>query len=477
MAVASLIPDILSFESQAKLLIQASEANIARIESQIRDLERLRDRERGILTRLRSAIAPVHKLPAELLVEVFRYTCDDPTFDHPSTIKKVQALTHVCAYWRRVAITTPQLWTHFPPIQLAKTPRDAFLAGLKEWLKRSAALPIDIYLAWRNAAVDSAAVMSAVITAAPRWSSAYFNIPSLSVLSDFPPDRLEQLRKLTVQSSDPSSAVTAAFSLAPILDEVSLTMVHIGQLRLPWSQLAHLSVVTNFSQECLDTLLQCLNLVYLKVSIPAWPELPDLSEIRPTILGRLETLDIKFQHYTPGFVTPLFVYLALPRLKHFSIYLDSAPWPATEFARFQARASNMEHMNFYCRNLDSHELMAILRRAPTLLTLELWGCTNAFDETIVTALSSSHQTLTQLVPRLHSLSVAEGCYDFEEDMLDALIAARWWTDAQLAGFPSPPRVSRWSTIYVDRDGNHDLSPEFAAKVDEYGRQGLNVEIM
>ncbi|KAJ7681466.1 hypothetical protein B0H17DRAFT_1205741 [Mycena rosella] len=59
------------FEQQAKSLIAASEANIACIDSQIRDLVRLRDWERGIIARLRLAIAPIHKLPAQLLVDIF----------------------------------------------------------------------------------------------------------------------------------------------------------------------------------------------------------------------------------------------------------------------------------------------------------------------------------------------------------------------------------------------------------------------
>ncbi|KAF8194307.1 hypothetical protein K438DRAFT_1588186, partial [Mycena galopus ATCC 62051] len=110
------LPPTPTFESQAKILIAASEANIAHIESQIRDLESLRNRERGIIARLRMAIAPVHKLPAELLAEIFRSakwprgSVTDMLPDRKSRIQRVQRLSQVCSYWRSVAHNTPRLW-------------------------------------------------------------------------------------------------------------------------------------------------------------------------------------------------------------------------------------------------------------------------------------------------------------------------------------------------------------------------------
>ncbi|KAJ6492753.1 hypothetical protein C8R47DRAFT_420815 [Mycena vitilis] len=89
-----------SFEQHAKSLIQASEANIARIESQIRDLLRLRDQERGIIASLKLAIAPVRKVPAEILAEIFLHYAGG-----------VLTISQVCAHWRQVACTTPRLWT------------------------------------------------------------------------------------------------------------------------------------------------------------------------------------------------------------------------------------------------------------------------------------------------------------------------------------------------------------------------------
>ncbi|KAJ7145047.1 hypothetical protein C8R46DRAFT_1199911 [Mycena filopes] len=477
--MASSIQDTPGFERYAKLLIEASEANIARIESQIRDLECLRARERGIIARLRIAISPVHKLPAELLVEVFRYTCSDYTYNNTQTIKRVQALSHVCAHWRQVAIATPRLWTDGLRISLDETPTDAYLAGLKEWLNRSAPLPISVHVQCKNKAVDLAAVMGTLIATAHRWSDAHFDLASFSTLSYIPSNALKQLRTLTLYSEDTSFAAVATFLLAPNLIDIDLDIRDIVRFKMPWSQIAHLTVnVAHFPQKCLDGLLQCQNLVTANLTVPAWPDHPDVSRLKPITLGKLENLEVNTASEEGSFA-PFFASLALPALMHLTISLNfDIDWVAPEFTHFHLRSPNIETLSIGYSHLDSADLMAILRHTPSLSALDLTSCRYSFDETIVTVLSSSHQNLTQLVPRFHSLTVSEGCYDFGEDILKTLIAARWWTDAQLASFPSPPHVLRWSDIFINRDNSRNVvSPQFTAELEGYRRQGLHLEIL
>ncbi|KAJ7162984.1 hypothetical protein C8R46DRAFT_1102117 [Mycena filopes] len=479
------LPSDLSSESHIKILIAASEANIARIESQIRDLERLRDRERETLARLRADLAaPVRKMPVELLAEIFRYACGwYPSLSQPRSehlafylFKAAKVVSHVCAHWRQVAITTPQLWTQ-PPVRLNKTPTEAYCSRLKEWLGRSAPLPIHVQLACASD-VNPTTAVDTFLTVAHRWSSAQFALPSLSVLSNIPSDGLKQLRKLTLESPDTSSVALAAFSLAPNLSKVTLYTPHITRLQLPWSQLAHLIVAEGaLPQQCLDALLQCQNLLTAYFSIDAWPGRPDVSALTPVTLGKLERFELHSSSEL-GSITPLFACLALPALSRLTLSLSSdLDWTTPEFTQFQLRSPNVETLSIRCPNLDSDALIAILRHTPAVSFLSLAECRHAFDETTAAALSSSHQSHAQLVPSLCNLSV-EGCDNsLEEVALDALIAARWWTDEQLATFPSPPRVARWSSIAISRDDDQEyLSSEFVAKLKEYREQGLDVNI-
>ncbi|KAJ7162982.1 hypothetical protein C8R46DRAFT_1352808 [Mycena filopes] len=488
------LPSNLSPETRhVKALIEASEANIARIESQIRDLESLRDRERETLARLQAALrsfaAPVRKLPVELLAEIFRYVCVfDPYYRRQSRrqrlgkrlnflpLRAAEVMSHVCAHWRQVAITTPQLWTEILPIGLDKTPTEDYCAGLKDWLGRSAPLPIHVGLSC-TMGVDATAVAGAFLTTADRWSDANLALPSLSVFSQIPSDGIKQLRNLTLNSPDRTSASLAAFSLAPNLTEVTLYIRHIARLQLPWSQLAHLTVGTESpqdSQECLDTLLLCQNLVTAYFSIDAWPGRPDVSALTPVTLGKLERLEISSSSYE-GSVTPFFASLALPALSRLNLSLSDIDWATPEFTQFQLRSPNIETLTIGGTELNSDDLMTILRHAPTISELTQ-NCPEAFDETIATALSASHQNHAQLVPQLRDLVITHGFRFLADDVLHSLVAARWWTDEQLATFPSPPRVSRWSFIYIKTDDEEYLSPELEAKLEEYREQGLDVDV-
>ncbi|KAJ7158123.1 hypothetical protein C8R46DRAFT_1292093 [Mycena filopes] len=384
-------------ESHVKILIAASEANIARNESQIKDLEHPCDLERETIFQLRAVIAPVRKVPVELLAEIFRYTCLSTPFyagsllrRHLGKLKPAEVVSHVCAHWRQVAITTPQLWTDLLPITLNKIPTEAYCTGLKEWLGRSAPLPIHFQLRCVGD-VDAAAVVGALLAVADRWSDAHFTLSSLSVLSNIPSDRLKQLRNLALQSTDTSSAPLAAFSLAPNLTKVTLYTRHIARLQLPWSQLAHLTVAeTAAPQECLDTLVRCQNLVTASFSMLAWPGRPDISALTPVTLAKLESLALGSASEV-GSLAPLFVCLALPVLSRLTLSLNyDLDWATPEFTQFQLRSPNIETLNIHCSNLTSDAFITILRHAPAVSSLTLMDCRHAFDDTIATALSSSH---------------------------------------------------------------------------------------
>ncbi|KAJ7162986.1 hypothetical protein C8R46DRAFT_1281192 [Mycena filopes] len=455
------LPSNLRAESHVKILIEALEAVIARIESQVAELERLRDQEHETLFQLRAVIAPIRKVPVELLAEIFRYTCLSAKpfygrrwFWKKNVLRPAEVVSHVCAHWRRVAITTPQLWTELLASKLSKTPTEAYCTGLKEWLRRSAPLPIPVQLSCTRDAVDATAALGAFLAMADRWSDAHFSLPSLSVLSEIPSGRLKQLRKLTLQSEDTSSSGLVAFSLAPNLTTVTLHTRHIARFQMPWSQLAHLTVgLTESPQECLDSLLQCHNLVTADFSMPAWPGRPDVSALTPVTLGKLESLELRSSSQV-GPITPLFACLALPSLSCLTLSLTyNLDWATPEFTRFQLRSPNIETLSINHSDLEADELMVVLRHSPALSKLTLGDCPLAFDETTATVLCSSHQSHTQLLPRLCSLLV-DRCDLLEEDTLDVLIAARWWTDEQLATFPSPPRVSRWSYIFINRNDEH-----------------------
>ncbi|THU82468.1 hypothetical protein K435DRAFT_555622, partial [Dendrothele bispora CBS 962.96] len=74
----------------------------------------LRNQQQRIYRRIdqcRSLLAPIRKLPPEVLGRIFRLVCIENSaaaeIDCPAA-----HLSHVCAGWRDLARTTPSLWSH-----------------------------------------------------------------------------------------------------------------------------------------------------------------------------------------------------------------------------------------------------------------------------------------------------------------------------------------------------------------------------
>ena len=58
-------------------------------------------------------LVPIHRLPSELLVEIF-YLCQDKLWVHKNGMRGLGwiTLTEVCGHWRDLAIHTPGLWVN-----------------------------------------------------------------------------------------------------------------------------------------------------------------------------------------------------------------------------------------------------------------------------------------------------------------------------------------------------------------------------
>ncbi|KAK7023094.1 hypothetical protein R3P38DRAFT_2957495 [Favolaschia claudopus] len=441
-----------TFETQAKTLIAASEANIARIESQIRDLERLRDRERGVIARLRMAIAPVNKLPAELLVEIFSLVCcwNWSSFNYgKERVKNVHKLSQVCAYWRRIVHTTPRLFRESLVFRLQKTPDADYLAVTKQWLERSSPYSIPIHLEnwgekWRS--VDAGPLMDIMSATAHRWHSATFRLSSLDVLRRIRTVSLPSLRTFDLSSGDNKHhELTRPLLTAPHLKTVTLRTCRTSKFLLPWAQITVLDIDDDDPLECLNALVQCTSVTHATIETPPWKEPPDISQRPMTTLSRLEELTIDFEyHNMRGDLTgPFFAYLSLPALKKLKITMDMGDlWSSADFTEFQRRSPNIEHLTFVGCELDPNDLLAVLQNSPSLVDLDMELCRFCLDDSIILGLQYVPTQTPILAPKLQTLSMSYAGSSFDEDDLDAM-------DGRAA--PPPPSVSPWSKTPARRN--------------------------
>jgi F-box-like len=116
------------------------------VKAQIKALERLRTQITADTELWMFILAPVHRVPAEILGEIFYYflTPWDPLdgsrpwsgFDYAPWL-----LTRVCRRWRRITFGTPRLWT---VVHMAY-PMNLPLV-IPSWIKHSGSLPFDVFL-------------------------------------------------------------------------------------------------------------------------------------------------------------------------------------------------------------------------------------------------------------------------------------------------------------------------------------------
>ncbi|KAJ7644596.1 hypothetical protein FB45DRAFT_1116197 [Roridomyces roridus] len=137
-------PDSKQSKARTRKLIAVSEAFISALKAQVIV-------KRQVLARLRAAVAPVRKLPAELLVEIFMLILEIGKETHRigfvrNRIRPRLALTQVCARWRRVMHTSPGLWAIGMDLHVRQSTTSEDIVAVQRWLDRSAPLPIPISL-------------------------------------------------------------------------------------------------------------------------------------------------------------------------------------------------------------------------------------------------------------------------------------------------------------------------------------------
>ncbi|KAK7065066.1 hypothetical protein R3P38DRAFT_3250522 [Favolaschia claudopus] len=474
-----------SFEAQVKALIAAAEEKIALIDSQIRDLQCMRDREYGQIASLKLVIAPIRKLPNELLMEIFcrAVWC----------VQSALWLSQVCKHWRQLAHATPALWTQQPPLHLPKgrTHTPESIATVKTYLERSRPFPISLRLhcySWDTEIPP--ALADVLLLGAPRWEhlDVWDCRPVLQALAKLPGGTLNTLRTVALREHGRIEApVASVFLCAPLLREVTLWNADVRLFPMPWAQLTHLEMQENDFALCLNILLQSTSLVHATIRArggdnEAANNAPPTSTSALITLPFLETLDLSLP--SGDEINSCFARLALPKLRKLRIYftdpdLDFKEWApiSTLFTQFQLRSPSIEDFSLSVCRIYPPELYPILLHAPRLTHLHLEMCYEAIDDFVLAQLERDDGNTSHLVPDLQELLLWEIGESFSEEQLLSTIRSRWWATDELQAMAGPPPVARWERVDISRrEGAPDLSDRFERRVGRLKAQGLNVEV-
>ncbi|KAJ6618879.1 hypothetical protein B0H10DRAFT_1218625 [Mycena sp. CBHHK59/15] len=336
---------------QIQNFIAESESNMSNLDSQLRSIQILRDKERSRIRLLRYLMAPIHVLPVEVLAEIFLFSVGG-THD----ASEVFRVSHVCYCWRQLAHNTPRLWMHCSiTLRHHPGPSDAYITVLKTWLDLSLRLPLFLSITTRHYDFDLTDVLKTIIPVTSRLTTLDLDLTAywrLVPLFKVPLEALEVLRlKYWYPESSPIDNWEALdLSCAPQLRSVFLPEDYEDFVfNIPWHQLTHLGLINN-PDVCLEVLPRCLNLEHADIGSFAWDDDIDLPEQPIFILPNLRSLQYKIESLESdmGQFVPFFKRLSLPALTSLKLCLPEGStvssqyisWSAADFSRFQAQTNS-----------------------------------------------------------------------------------------------------------------------------------------
>lgn len=92
----------------------------------------------------RNQLVPLHRLPTEILSEIFTlYCCSNEKEIIQNSLPLQDVLCQVCSRWRRIAHSLPRLWTELT-IAMVHGQFPHHVSMGQEWLQRSGSLPVGI---------------------------------------------------------------------------------------------------------------------------------------------------------------------------------------------------------------------------------------------------------------------------------------------------------------------------------------------
>ncbi|KAJ7159210.1 hypothetical protein C8R43DRAFT_994173 [Mycena crocata] len=385
-------------------------------------------------------LAPIRRLPAEVLVEVFsicrqfELEAREYALQYFSTVHKMHKylarssllkLARVCVWWHRIVMGTPIFWKSIDLTRdMAGSIRFDYALGLIErGLQRSGKSVIDV-------AVYGQPASELVALHSERWRTAKLqflslDLPRLSVVRG----RLSLLETLELTSYSYSrSAPVDFFATAPNLRSLTISASLVFKVAVPpLSQLRFLALTKVYSRQiapCVSSVAQLSPLARfrLQVILADWciaPKRAHALEIRPVvshIVGLTMDITEAFKRLHCFYVHgAIFASLTLPNLRELSMKLGdypnySLPWPHAPFLRLSARSAFDEHLTsleLYHTLISVTQLLEVLDTLPSLERLAIGDHVNTRGVPLQLITGTLLERLTLrgdapcLVPRLH----------------------------------------------------------------------------
>ncbi|PBK64148.1 hypothetical protein ARMSODRAFT_474887 [Armillaria solidipes] len=255
---------------------------------QVAQLMRRKEQLERSLSRRKSLLAPVHHLPRDIILEIFRWAAHRPKNSLDVT-EGVRPLGQVCGWWRDIVLTSPVLWS----VIILNPPYTQHSVDiLTRHFRRSAEFPLWIAVKVGDSANDGR-VFDMVIQNSGLWKMMDLSAPSkgLAKLSSIS-GNIPLLEELYVSTEWKKPFSTDAVSSAPSLRRVDLEMMKISQLPVNAGLLTHFSGTFRRLAD-IQYIVQIPTLVEILIMISDDPDRPLESDgLLPIRMEKLQFLSV-----------------------------------------------------------------------------------------------------------------------------------------------------------------------------------------
>ncbi|KAE9404445.1 hypothetical protein BT96DRAFT_1016272 [Gymnopus androsaceus JB14] len=421
--------------SEAEALVQTFESRIDKLRAQISQLTSQKDAKLVEIASLRNVLAPVRRIPLEILTEIFEVSCH--VSQEFEMVAHMLILTSVCVAWRKAAHATPRLWSKLY-IAVKEQTLGSDFGWIKDWITRCRRLPLDLCLDFEveflarsnqrkggeqsNQRERGEQLLEYILgrfchklrflgmTGCPSSFLPILNLSPSSSLSS-----LEEVSLSFIEDDD--DTIEELIEFFPLKVNMLLTAPNLRQVEinclssltlfaLPAAQLTSLIVYNDDDDEadwdpalCVDLLSRCKNLVSLEIT----PQSHSLgfSTNLSACLPVLTSLDVACFS-----ATNILRCLTTPLLERLSLSYDGRDMDrlVMEMAQFQQRsATALLSLVFYPPavyiepKIITEKVIEILSIFPTISSLEIHPTFNVDPLIELLTWTESHHILPNLI--------------------------------------------------------------------------------
>lgn len=444
--------------------IDSAASHLDQVKEELHDLlqavQQLREQKVILRRRLvthQALLAPIRRLPPEILVEIFSHCGNEyrrmgaPTYYMPIIISVV------CKRWRDLAFGSPHLWTDISFDIYSRTPY-VLLQRLNLYLRNSGQLTLRgvAYAGRRDDRHPLGVAWRLLLNEAHRWGTLYVAGPGIfSSMGDVVLPRLQNV--IGFASNLANGDEHRIFERAPALRSALIDNGNLDDVvpHLPWPQLDRLITVCTpvYARKVLPL---CSNLTiwaYTPISIrPSWDEEDEVHTAIPYSLPCLHTLRIHLSDNRNDEINLLHLLaeLSAPRLKVLNI-----EWRQTSVVASARVNDGLPAFLTRCRLPLRHvELInpnsAVLDWVVTVhgiqgLTLDLSDLISPLTDEWVALLAIVDGDRPRYLPQLEDLGLS-GCMDVSGEALLAMVEARKAAGCGLKALRMDGTQARWEAL-------------------------------